>query len=84
MIFWGGDYFRWRHDISAVLSSKKLMGKTVCVHHVDLLSTIKKNIDAGDHILQCDGIPGPVSTAKQPATDVDIEKCEAKWKMTSA
>lgn len=33
-----------------------------------------KNIDAGDHILQCDGIPGPVSAARQPATDVDREK----------
>lgn len=31
-----------------------------CVHHVDLLSTIK-NIDAGDHVLQRDEIPGLVN-----------------------
>lgn len=55
------------------LSPQKLRGRTGCVHHVDLLATIK-NIDAGDHILQCDGIPGPVSAARQPATDVDREK----------
>lgn len=57
-----------------MLSSEISGQQEECVHHVDLLSTIK-NIDAGDHILQRDKIPGPVSPARQPATKVD----RGKW-----
>lgn len=63
--------------------STKAEGENGCVHHVDLLSTIKI-IATGDHILQCDGIPGPVSASRQPATDMDREKYGTRWKMTRA
>lgn len=57
-----------------MLSLEKALSSRVSVHHVDLLPTIK-NIDAEDHILQRDKIPGPVSQAAMqpgsPTTNVD-------------
>lgn len=44
------------------------------MHIMRIYSLPLQNIDPGDHILQCDGILGPVSAARQPATDVDREK----------
>lgn len=55
-------------------SPQKSLARRGSIHHVDLLSTIK-NIDAGDHILQRDRIPGPVSPARQPATNAE----RGKW-----
>lgn len=55
-------------------SSKAKASRTCMVDHVDLLSTIK-NIDPGDHISQCDKIPGPVSSARELVTN----KHRGKW-----
>lgn len=55
-------------------SPQKALASRERIHHVDLLSTIK-NIDAGDHILHRERIPGPVIPARQPATNVE----RGKW-----
>lgn len=53
-----------------LFSPQKLRGRTGCVYINWIYFLPLKNIDSGDHILQCDGIPGPVSAARQPTTDV--------------
>lgn len=60
-------------DISPALSPQKLR-KRMGVYIMWIYFLPLKKIAAGDYILQCDGIPGPVSAARQPATDVDREK----------
>lgn len=77
MIFLGGLFSVAPRHFSSALFKKADGENSVCTS-CGFTFYHQKNIDAGDHILQCDGIPGPVSTAKQPATDVDREKCEAR------
>lgn len=61
----------YNREGSVVLSPKKLLASRERIHHVDLLSTIKIDIDTGDHISQCDRIPGPVSLTRLSATNME-------------
>lgn len=53
---------------------QKALASRERIHHKDLLSTLK-NIDAGDHISQCDRIPSLAGPVRQPATNVE----RGKW-----